>query len=171
MKTSAIYSCIISQMQAALHMLKSCIDRCPDNEWNEKRGDYPFSQVVFHALFDCDYHLCDHKKDLKEQIFHIENATIFSDYEELEERMATRVYEKAFISGYHEHCKMKVEEKINGATLEEMLEPNSDVRGNMTKMERYLNTTRHIQHHAAQLGLRLQFVTGEEMDWVSRGIE
>ena len=51
-----------------------------------------------------------------------------------------------------------------------MLEPKSDVWKNMTKIERYLNSIRHIQHHAAQLGLRLQFITGKEMDWLSRGI-
>lgn len=171
MNTLAINSNIISQLLAGLYMLKSCIDLCPENEWNEKHKDYPFSQVVFHTLFDCDYHLCDYEKEFKEQKFHIENLTIFDDYEELEDRIPTKVYEKIFITEYFEHCKIKVEAIIKDKTLEDMLEPKSDVRKNMTKIERYLNLIRHIQHHAAQLGLRLQSITGKEMDWVSRGIK
>ena len=151
-------------------MLKNCIDRCPNNEWNKKHNDYPFSQVVFHTLFDCDYNLCDNEKEFKEQLFHINNTTIFDDYEELEDKKTIKVYGKIFINEYYEHCKKKTEAKIQNKTLENMLEPKSDVWKNMTKIERYLNSIRHIQHHAAQLGLRLQFITGKEMDWLSRGI-
>jgi hypothetical protein len=171
MDAQVINSNITSQILASLYMLKSCIDRCPENEWNEKHNDYPFSQVVFHTLFDFDYLLCDYEEELKVQKFHIVNVEIFNGYEELENRKPTKLYERIFINEYYEHCINKVEVKIKQKTLENLLEPKSDVWKKMTKVERYLNIIRHIQHHAGQLGLRLQFITGKEMEWVSRGID
>lgn len=171
MDDRVINSNIISQLLASLYMLKNCIDLCPITEWNEKHNDYPFSQVVFHTLFDCDYNLCDTELEFKEQYFHKANTTIFDDYEELEASKAIKVYGKIFINEYYDHCRIKTIATIEIETFRNMLESNSDVRKNMTKLERYLNSIRHIQHHAAQLGLRLQFITGKEMDWISRGTE
>ena len=109
MDVHEINSNIISQIFASLYMLKNCIDRCPNNEWNKKHNDYPFSQVVFHTLFDCDYNLCDNEKEFKEQLFHINNTTIFDDYEELEDKKTIKVYGKIFINEYYELCKKKTE--------------------------------------------------------------
>jgi hypothetical protein len=58
---------------------------------------------------------------------------------------------------------------IFGNTLEELAENGSDITGMMTRIERYINSIRHIQHHASQLGLRLQFMTSKEMEWIGRG--
>ena len=133
--------------------------------------NYPFSQVVFHTLFDCDYSLCENDDELKEQIFHRKNRDSFSDYEELDDRIKQHLYERDFINRYYEHCKEKVVSSIETKVNTDLIKLNADVRKNMTKLERYINTTRHTQHHAAQLGLRLQFATGREMDWISRGYE
>jgi len=162
---------LASQLLAALYMLKDCMDRCPEKDWNERHNDYPFSQVVFHALFDCDYNLCDNDEELKEQIFHKENRGSFADYGELEEQIPEHLYERDFINRYYDYCREKVVAVIEGKTNADIVIPNSDVRKNMTKLERYVNTIRHTQHHAAQLGLRLQFITEKEMDWISRGYD
>jgi len=169
MRENMLVHGLTSQLLAALYMLKDCIDRCPEKEWNESHNDYPFSQVVFHALFDCDYHLCDTPEELKEQVFHKKNKQSFADYGELEEQIPLHLYERDFINQYYEYCRAKVTSVIEAKTYEELIIPNSDVRKNMTKLERYINTIRHTQHHAAQLGLRLQFITGKEMEWTSRG--
>ena len=162
---------LASQLLAGLYMLKDCIDRCPEKEWNEIHRDYPFSQVVFHTLFDCDYHLCDNDEDFKEQIFHRKNRESFDDYEELEDRIPQHLYERDFINRYYLHCREKVVSAIETKTYTDLTIPNADVRKNMTKLERYVNLIRHLQHHTAQLGLRLQLATGEEMDWIARGYE
>lgn len=162
---------LASQLLASLHMLKDCIDSCPETEWNEPHNDYPFSQVVFHALFDCDYNLCDTDGEFKEQVFHGKNRENFGSYEELEDRIPQRLYEREFINRYYEHCREKVASAVETKTNDDILVPNADVYRNMTKLERYVNCIRHLQHHAAQLGLRLQFVAGKEMDWIGRGYE
>ena len=160
-----------SQMLASLYMLKDCIDRCPDNEWNESQRDYPFSEVVFHALFDCDYSLSENNAVFREQQFHRIEREIFGDYEELKDSGSRpqRLYERAFVNRYYEHCSKKIVTIFAGSTYGDLIKPNSDIYKNMTKMERYINAIRHIQHHSAQLGLRLQFSTDKEMEWISRG--
>jgi hypothetical protein len=40
---------------------------------------------------------------------------------------------------------------------------------NMLLMELLIEIARHIQHHAAQLGLRIQQITGKELQWVNSG--
>jgi len=162
---------LASQFLAALLTLKDCIDRCPDSDWHEKHNDYPFSQVVFHTLFDCDYCLCDLREDLQKQQFHINNQKIFEGYEELSEAPRKKLYEREFIIRYFEHCIVKVENMAKVKTNDEMLIEKSDIYKSMTKLERYVNAIRHTQHHAAQLGLRLQFLHNNEMEWISRGYE
>jgi hypothetical protein len=160
---------LASQLLASLYMLKDCMDRCPLEEWHERHGDYPFSQVLFHALFDCDYHLCDSDEEFKEQLFHRENPDNFGDYEELEDRVPPHLQDYAFMIGYYEHCREKIASAMETKDEGSLITPNADIRKNMTRLERYVNLIRHVQHHAAQLGLRLQLVTGKEMEWISRG--
>ena len=169
MRENQIAYDLASQFLAALFTLKDCIGRCPDNEWQERHNDYPFSQVAFHILFDCDLCLCENKEDLPTQAFHLSNARIFDGYEELGEAPRTRLYGKDFINEYLVHCIAKVEEMAKTGTNGDLLLENSDVYRNMTKLERYVNAIRHAQHHTAQLGLRLQFLTEHEMEWISRG--
>ena len=81
------------------------------------------------------------------------------------------LYEREFIIRYFEHCIVKVENMAKVKTNDEMLIEKSDIYKNMTRLERYVNAIRHTQHHAAQLGLRLQFLSNNEMEWISRGYE
>ena len=159
---------LASQMLAALSMLGDCIDRCPEMEWNEAHGDHPFSQVVFHTLFDCDHGLCDSDGEFREQEFHQAQRRSFGDYDELEDRRLSTLPGRDFINLYLEHCRGRVASVLETRTHDDLITPNSDVYRNMTRIERYMNLIRHVQHHAAQLGLRLQLITESEMDWVGR---
>ena len=168
MSNNMVTDGLASQLLAALYMLKDCIDRCPDAEWDERHNDYPFSQVVFHTLFDCDYHLCDNPQELVDQPFHKTNSNSFADYEELDDgRIPKRLYERDFICLYYDHCRKRAESVIRAKSTGDLVIPNTDIRRVMTRLERYVNAIRHMQHHVAQLGLRLQFLTGNEMNWVS----
>jgi hypothetical protein len=171
MNNKLVTHAILSQLSACLSTLKDCMDRCPDAEWNERHGDYPFSQVVFHTLFDCDYHLCDDEGEFKRQEFHSANPKVFGDYTGLEDFVPLRLYEREFLDRYWEHCRLKALAKIGPKTIEELSVPNSDVRKNMTKLERYINIARHTQHHAGQLALTLQLIDGTETQWISWGGE
>jgi hypothetical protein len=136
-----IKTALSHQLKASLHTLGHVIETCPDSEWQKEHGDAPFSQVVFHALFN--------------------------DYEEMEDREPVHRYEKGFCRDYLAHCLSKVDAIMATETLESLAgESGVDFR-HCNRMELYIYGERHIQHHAAQLGLRIQQVSGIEMKWVS----
>jgi len=160
---------IKQQLLASLATLKQCVDTCPKEQIHEKHNDYPFSQVVFHALFYCDFYLSKSKETFFKQDFHIKNKNIFADYEELEYRLPTKLYEIAFLNQYIGHCRKKIEKTLEDITDIE-LKQNSKMREmEITKEELFIDLCRHMQHHAAQLGLRIQILTGNELQWITSG--
>ncbi|HUW70527.1 MAG TPA: DinB family protein [bacterium] len=158
---------ITSQMVAALDTLKYCMDSCPDAEWQEPHKDYPFSQVVFHALFYADYYLGRDTVPSKDQAFHKAHKDVFKDYEELEDKIPRNLYEKAFCLDYLAHCTSKLKAAVESETRESLTGTSGIEFRKTSRAELYVYNTRHIQHHAAQLGLRIQWVTGKEMPWFS----
>ena len=156
-----------NQMLAALATLHQCIIFCSDDKWEESDNDAPFSQVLFHTLFYIDYYLSLNENEFKTQQFHKDNMNIFRAYEELEYKKAIETYTKNEIKLYFDFCY----NKINGYF--EIIE-NKDLIAktgikNMKIMELLIYITRHIQHHAAQLGLRIQQKSGKELKWISSG--
>jgi hypothetical protein len=158
---------IRNQMLAALSTLNQCLLSCPDNEWQETHHDAPFSQVLFHTLFYTDYYLSSDEGEFKSQDFHKKNKTLFRDYEELEYKQAEQIYIKEEIRAYLDFCQDKTNEYFN-KTEDGNLSKKSKLR-DMTVAELLIDNTRHIQHHAAQLGLRIQQITAKELKWISSG--
>jgi hypothetical protein len=67
---ATIQPALAAQLGAALDTLGYCIEQCPEDQWQESHGDYPFSQVVFHTLFFCDYYLSGSMGDFRSQDYH-----------------------------------------------------------------------------------------------------
>jgi hypothetical protein len=155
------------QMLAALATLNQCIQNCPDNEWQKSHNDAPFSQVLFHTLFYIDFYLSPTEHEFRVQLFHKQNKAIFRDYEELEYKKPEQIYTKEEILLYLKFCYDKINDYFKKIEDSNLLEKSSTK--DMTFMELLIDTTRHIQHHAAQLGLRIQQLTGKELKWVSSG--
>ena len=154
-------------MTASLDTLKYCIETCPDAEWQEAHKDSPFSQVVFHALFFTDFYLGRDSVPFKEQPFHVNRKDTFKDYEEMEDKIPEHLYEKPFCLDYLAHCLVKVKTMIEAETEETLVGPSGIDFRKISRAELYVYNMRHIQHHAAQLGLRIQMITGKEMPWFS----
>ena len=162
---------VINQTKAALCTLSQCISSCPETQWNEPHGDYPFSQVVFHTLFFTDYYLEHDESSFKEQAFHRENREFFGDYEELEWKEPVNLYERRQCEVYLEFCIDKCEATLQADDPETLKGPSGFSTKLFSRAELYIHLIRHIQHHAAQLGLRLQLITGNELPWVNSGWE
>jgi hypothetical protein len=157
-----------NQMLAALATLNQAINNCPDAEWNEVHNDAPFSQVIFHTLIFLDLYLSKDEEDFKAQIFHKEHKEIFKSYEELEDKLPVELYTREKIDTYFQFCRKKIEAYFGETIKKDPLEKTSFRRG-MSVMELAIYNTRHVQHHAAQLGLRVQQITGKQLKWVSTG--
>ncbi len=160
---------ILAQMKAALATMSQCIVGCPSEDWHEAHRDYPFSQVVFHTLFFTDYYLQVDGAGFKEQSFHRAHPALFQDYEELEWNAPVNLYDRALCARYLDFCVEKAEAVIGSDTEKTLFGPSGFAGKEFTRAELYVYVTRHIQHHAAQLGLRVQMQTGNELEWVHRG--
>ena len=158
---------ITRQMAASLDTLKYCVDACPENAWQDYHNDAPFSQVVFHTLFFTDFYLGRDSEPFREQAFHAQHKEDFGDYEELEDRIPANMYGKPFCLEYLAHCYAKLRARVANETVESMTGGSGIDFRTMSRAELYVYNIRHIQHHAAQLGLRLQFISGKQMPWFS----
>lgn len=97
-------SLISKQYEAALCMLDSCVEQCPESAWDAPVVDLKFCQVAFHVLFFTDYYLEAAEDTIRDQDFHRANIDAFRGYEELEDRKQQRLYERPFIKDYVQHC-------------------------------------------------------------------
>jgi len=160
---------LVRQLEAGLSTLQNVIQDCPDDYWDAKDNDYPFSQVAFHTLFYIDYYLHDTVEEMENQDFHTANKDSFRDYEELEDKLPKHLYSKEFIRNYLIQCHALIQNLELDGTGGKLGDPARINNKDMTVLEMLVYVIRHIQHHAAQLGLRIQTKTGKEMDWIGSG--
>ena len=103
-----------------------------------------YCQVAFHALFFADTYLGPNLRSLREQPFHRENASIFSDYEELGGGVQRAVYDKSFIEAYLQHCRDKASKAIAAESAETLsIRPGFDWL-KFTRAEVHVYNIRHI---------------------------
>jgi hypothetical protein len=163
---------LVNQYEAALSMLKAAVDTCPDAAWDAPVANHRFSQVVFHTLYITDFYLeRDDEGSFLRQPFHLQLAPLFADLppdHEPFEDPAPRSYDKAPLLTYLEFCRRKVTE-VMATETEETLSAAVGFGGEWSRAELHVHNIRHIQHHAAQLGLRLRLDTGAGVEWVESG--
>jgi hypothetical protein len=160
---------LIHQYEAALAMAGACVDECPDAAWNAPVGNLAFCQVAFHAVFFADYYLGEGEHGFREQPFHREHPDFFRDYEELQPRRQELLYGKSGVTAYLAHCRRKAAEAIGAETAESLAGPSGFERRRCSRLELHVYNVRHIQHHAAQLSLRLRLDAGREIQWFASG--
>ncbi len=158
-----------NQLHAALCTLSECIDRCPDAAWTSKIVNLDFSQVAFHTLIYLDYYLGDGDETFRQQPFHIENQGRFGDYEEFDDRAPVTLYQRPFIQSYVAHCRAKISATIATETAESLSTESPFPWLTLPRAEVYIYNTRHVQHHAAQLILRLRRDYQQDMPWFKSG--
>ncbi|MCG3138619.1 MAG: hypothetical protein HJJLKODD_02485 [Phycisphaerae bacterium] len=160
---------IRSQMEAALRMVEACVEQCPEERWNEPVCNLAYCQAVFHVLFFTDCYLGANTAALREQPFHQEHPEFFRDYEELQDKAQEQLYDRPAIHHYLQHCYRKLAELIAAETETTLAAPCGFEWLKFSRAELYLYNLRHIQHHAAQLSLRLRLDSGEGVKWVRAG--
>lgn len=160
---------ISNQFEAALCTLGACVDRCPDGLWNHPVGTYPVCLTGFHTLFFADFYLDVDESSFKIQPFHQEHSEVFAGYEQLEDREPVCRYEKGFIKAYLDHCRRKALEVIAAETEASLKGPCGFPRKTFSRAELHVYNIRHIQHHAAQISLRLRLDASVDIPWVRSG--
>lgn len=157
------------QYEASLCTLHLAIDRCPEASWNAPVAKWKFCQAAFHVVFFGDVYLqpSDDVPALKRQPFHLEHAAEFRDYEELEDRPQVLLYEKPFVQTYLRFVRGKARETIARESADVLAGPSGFHWRKCSRAELHVYNIRHIQHHAAQLILRLRLDANVDVPWVS----
>jgi hypothetical protein len=125
--------------------------------------------VAFHTVFYADYYLGRNDPSFREQPFHREHADFFRDYEELEDRQPVLLYDRPTMQKYIEHCRRKAAILIPAETPESLAALCGFPRKSFSRAELHVYSIRHIQHHAAQLSLRLRLDYQVDIPWVRTG--
>ncbi len=156
-----------SQFGAAIDMLENAIRACPDELWNDRSQQIQFGTTVAHTLFWLDFYLSGITEDFSP-------PPPFTD-EGLNRRgtLSAPVYGKAEMLAYLEHGRAKCRETIRTLTDERARETwgFDDWPEKIPFAELLLYTMRHVQEHAAQLGLLLgqtHNLPPNWDDWVGR---
>jgi len=160
---------IANQFEAAFCTLGVCIDRCPDSAWDAQVVNLKFCQVAFHTLFFADYYLEANAESQQTQRFHLDNPDFFRDYEELLPKRQELLYDKPSINKYLKHCRHKAATAIADETDEILRNPCGFKPKTFSRAELHVYNIRHIQHHAAQLSLRLRIDSSVDVPWIGSG--
>lgn len=162
---------IQNQYEAAFRTIKYCIERCPDRSWHAPICNHAYSQTVFHALYFADLYLGEDPDAVKDQPFHVEHSAVFTGYEEMEAQVPEQTYERLFIEEYLEHCRKKARLAVAKFSESGLAKRSGFSWIDGTVAEVHVYNLRHIQHHAAQLSLRLRLDHKIDIPWVKSGWE
>ncbi|MEM9354353.1 MAG: DinB family protein [Planctomycetota bacterium] len=157
------------QYEAVFCTLAMCVDACPEVSWDAPVGDLAFCQVVFHTLFFSDLYTGVDIRSQREQAFHREHAEFFRDYEELADRRQTLLYDRTTTESYLQHCREKASSAVRSENAASLQAACGFYSLKLTRAELHIYNIRHVQHHAAQLSLRLRLDTGDGVPWVGSG--
>ena len=157
---------ILAQHHAALATLRHCIEQCPDDSWNEKVANLPISTAAFHTLFWTDMYLELNTDHFQEQKFHKINVEMFGEYEERKSELQKQIYEKSDVVNYLNYCTEKAEKVILAETQESLAAKSGFHWLECSRAEVHVYSIRHIQHHAAQISMRLRIDHNIQIPWV-----
>ena len=160
---------IVNQFEAAFCTLDLCLRRCPEATWGRPVAKSPFCQVMFHTLFFADYYLSLSEDAFRHQSFHSDHRPWFGDYEQLQDREATSLFEKPVLDVYLGHTRQKAKLAVAAETSDSLAARTGFPSRNCSRAELYVYNLRHVYHHAAQLVLRLRLDTDIDIPWVDSG--
>ncbi len=124
---------------------------------------------MLHTLLYADCYLGENVDAFRNERFHKENAAFFGDYEQLQDREPVEVYERDDMRKYMRYVRHRATDVIASESAESLSAPAQFYRRDISRAELYIYNIRHIQHHAANLGLRLRIDVAEDIPWIGSG--
>ncbi len=164
-----VKSSLIGQFEATLAMLRFGIVACPDEHWERKIANGSIRWAAYHALFITDLYLSKNIEAFIRRDFHDEGGDERND-------TPSQGLDRSRTLEYLTLCVDKARESI-ASESEESLKGSSGIPwySKCNRLELYMVTIRHAQHHAAQLHAYLRregfAPQGDRttLPWVGRG--
>lgn len=162
---------LLNQFEATLSTLRDCIEKCPDEHWETRVGNFPFWHVAYHALYYGDFYLTKDSESFEPRPFHHENYQYFDRTPEPPHTapVVDRPYDRDVLLGYADFCRAKAGTIMATETAESLGGPSGFSWYPVTRVEFWSINTRHVYHHAAQLSLFLRNNAGIGIKWVRSG--
>jgi hypothetical protein len=157
------------QYEAAIDTLADVLRDCPDELWEQPlwidqpdqwvaAGFAKFWYLGYHTLFWLDLYLTGAEEGFMP-------PAPFDLVEMQAGETLPRTYSRAELLGYLEHCRRKGRDTIEALTLEQAQRLCRFAWGEVSFAELQLYNMRHVQEHAAQLGLFLGQQAGQSTRW------
>ena len=142
-----------SQYLASLAMLKEAVVKCPAQVWDDPQDKFKFWSKAYHTIFYVHLYVQQAEKDFVQwEKHHDPDGDIPFTKDEVLEYLAV------------------AEQEIRRCVPVSDLEAESGFHWYpVGKLEMHLISIRHIQHHAAQLSLRLRLDHQIDIPWVRTG--
>jgi len=160
-------SIIAAQLEAALAMMRHCVEVCPSERWEDKIANHTFRQVAYHALFFTDCYL-----SANEQAFQLRDLHRWGG-DEREPVVCTGLSQEQTLV-YVALCRQQISASLASETRESLLGPSGFSRRCISRGELHLYNIRHLQHHTGQLSAYLRRVNRSfddpgKLPWIGSG--
>jgi len=159
---------VSSQIRAALRMLRSAIEACPEDLWDRTTDHNRFWVLAYHTLFFTHLYLSPSEEDFEPWDRQVEGHSGYGraglgDWTKL---APEDVFTKADVLAYCDYVSGRVSELVEATPFDAS---SGFYWLKFSKGETHLYNLRHIQHHAGQLMDRLRQETDIGSKWVADG--
>jgi hypothetical protein len=158
-----------NQYKAGLATVRQAIERCPDALWVDGEGQVAFWRVVYHVLFYTHFYLSPREADFRPWESHREDHQYLGRRPQAphDEPTIGEPYTTAQLRSYCCQCEAMIDQAVDRLDLDA---PEAGFWWyKMPKFEHQILNIRHLQHHAAILGFRLQQAGCRPLDWSATG--
>ena len=157
----------LGQFEAALAMLKQCIERCPDDLWEGTIAQLTVRQVAYHTLFFVDFYLSANDETFQLRELHLVGG-------DERESGSCAALDKQPTLAYLAICLEKLRTTLASESEETLRGPSGFSWCKFTRAELHIYNLRHVQHHAGQLSSHLRRLLPDcrnrtELRWISTG--
>lgn len=160
------------QFGAAIDMLSDALRDCPDELWETRlwedqpdqwvaSGFSTFWYLGYHTLFWLDLYLTGAEEGFAP-------PAPFDLVEMEANEVLPRTYTRIELLGYLESCRQRCQETIGAMSSEEANRLCRFAWGEVSFAELQLYNLRHVQEHAAQLGMFLGQQARKSTSWISK---
>jgi hypothetical protein len=152
---------IRQQFGAAISMLENVMSACPDEIWGDRTAEPEYWYTAYHTLFWVDLYLSGAVEGF------VPPAPFNLDELDPAGLLPERVYTKAELQKYLDHCRGKLQTILEAMTDETFGKRCRFGWGEVSYAELLLYNMRHVQEHAGQLSHILGQKTGSAPGWVT----
>lgn len=159
---------VSSQIRAALKMLQSAIDACPNSLWNRKVDANPFWVLAYHTLYFTHLYLSPSEDKFDPYVRQVAGHAGYgkADLGDWTDLTPADTFEKVDVLAYYDYIYERVPSLVESTPFDC---PSGFHWLKFSKVEAHLYNLRHIQHHAGQLSERLRQEANLGIRWVHDG--